>query len=38
MSKITTFSTQEKVDRPWLSIIRHMTKKDYEMAENKTRT
>jgi hypothetical protein len=32
MSKITAFSTPEKVGRPWLSIIRHMTKKDYEMV------
>ena len=32
MSKITAFSTPEKVDRPWLSIILYMTKKDYEMV------
>jgi len=32
MSKITAFSTPEKIDRPWLSIIRHMLKKDYEMV------
>lgn len=32
MSKITAFSTPEKVDRPWLSILRHITKKIYEMV------
>ena len=32
MAKITAFSTPERIDRPWLSIIRHMLKKDYEMV------
>jgi hypothetical protein len=31
MSKITAFSTPEKIKRPYISIIRHMLKNEYDI-------